>query len=205
MIKLPNITLVCVDCINHNAAIHAIKQSIKEIKFGKVLFLTDRQFYSTKFKVKIIDTIKSKEQYSEFMIKELGNYIDTEFCLVIQADGFIINPKLWDNDWLNYDYIGAPWWYDSDNVGNGGFSLRSKTLLKVVSGYIGYYSNVISPIELHPEDDFICRKLRFLLKTEFNIKFAPEEIAAKFSYEPNKKYPKFLNNTFGFHGLVLKN
>ena len=120
MIKLPNITLVCVDCINHNAAIHAIKQSIKEIKFGKVLFLTDRQFYSTKFKVKIIDTIKSKEQYSEFMIKELGNYIDTEFCLVIQADGFIINPKLWDNDWLNYDYIGAPWWYDSDNVGNGG-------------------------------------------------------------------------------------
>ena len=79
----------------------------------------------------------------------LNNYIDSDFVLIIQDDGHIVNPHLWDNEFLNYDYIGAPWpnnkkWknrfskYDEkvssniirnfnlNNIGNGGFSLRSK-------------------------------------------------------------------------------
>jgi phage pi2 protein 07 len=194
MIKLPNITLVCIDCINYDAAIKAIKHSVKEIKFGKVLFLTDRQFFGTKFQFIKIDKITSKEQYSEFVIKKLVNYINTRFCLIIQADGFVINPQLWDDNWLDYDYIGAPWWYDTNNVGNGGFSLRSTYLMKLVKQFVED-QNIQN---VHPEDDFICRKIQLPGCT-----FAPDSVAEKFSFEPNKKHPKFLNNTFGFHGLVL--
>ena len=56
--------------------------------------------------------------------------------LIIQHDGFILNHKAWDNEFLNYDYIGAPvYWMGNKliEVGNGGFSLRSKKLLKIIA------------------------------------------------------------------------
>ncbi|MFM6811478.1 MAG: DUF5672 family protein, partial [Dolichospermum sp.] len=82
--------------------------------------------------------------------KELNSFIETEFCLVTQGDGFIINPQFWSEEFLNYDYIGAPWRKQShlvnsqgqtvnildlnkNRVGNGGFSLRSKRLLELCS------------------------------------------------------------------------
>ena len=192
MIKLPNITLVCIDCANYKSAINAIHKSVKKIEFGRVLFLSDKVFYSNLFETKVIDKITSKEQYSWFMINKLADYIETDYCLVIQYDGYVINPELWDNDWLNFDYIGAPWWYESDNVGNGGFSLRSRHLLKLVKNIVD--NQYIT--DIHPEDDFICRKIALP-----GCKIAPEEIASKFSWEPNNKYPEFKNNTFGFHGV----
>ena len=70
--------------------------------------------------------------------------------LVIQDDGHIVNPSLWDEEFLKYDYIGLPWpfedsWiekqlkeqrpiirkvYPKNRVGNGGFSLRSRKFLE---------------------------------------------------------------------------
>ena len=47
--------------------------------------------------------------YSKFMLQDLYKFVDTKFCLVIQSDGFVINPNLWTNQFLEYDYIGAPW------------------------------------------------------------------------------------------------
>ncbi len=85
--------------------------------------------------------------YSKFMLQDLYKFVDTKFCLVIQSDGFVINPNLWTNQFLEYDYIGAPWPNEisvynasinkidlaKNRVGNGGFSLRSKRLLEVCS------------------------------------------------------------------------
>lgn len=85
------------------------------------------------------------------MIKELNKYIETSYVLIIQYDGFILNPDAWTDEFLEYDYIGAPWWYTDDcNVGNGGFSLRSKKLLEILA-------NDDSILETHPEDHHICR------------------------------------------------
>jgi hypothetical protein len=161
-----------------------------------VKFLSDKSVYNAV----LIDKISSKQQYSHFILNNLNNYIDKAYCLIIQFDGYVINPELWDNDWLQYDYIGAPWWYTNNyNVGNGGFSLRSKKLLQVCQN-TKFVSN-------HPEDDIICRGSRSLFESVHNIKYAPESVAAAFSFEPNGKYSIFNNNTFGFHGipdLILK-
>jgi hypothetical protein len=53
----------------------------------------------------------------------------------------IVRPELWSNDFLEYDYIGAPWMYSDTSyitdegehvpVGNGGFCLRSKKFLEM--------------------------------------------------------------------------
>jgi hypothetical protein len=100
---------------------------------------------------------------------------------------------LWINEFTDYDYIGAPWWYDSNNVGNGGFSLRSMKLLQALQD--------CRLTDLHPEDDRICRKYRELLEISYNIKFAPETVAKVFSFEPNQKTTHIKTNCFGFHGI----
>lgn len=67
--------------------------------------------------------IKSKEEYSRYCIKELHKQVQTDFMLVIQWDGYVLNANAWNPEWLKYDWIGAPWeWYtDGMQVGNGGF------------------------------------------------------------------------------------
>jgi len=64
--------------------------------------------------------------------------IDTQFTLVTQWDGYVINAEAWTEEFLDYDYIGARWIGDvvkaagsppEYNVGNGGFSLRSDIFL----------------------------------------------------------------------------
>jgi hypothetical protein len=50
--------------------------------------------------------------------------------LVFQTDAFLLNDTV--DDWLEYDYIGAPWGgrVSKDmhkKVGNGGFSLRTRS------------------------------------------------------------------------------
>lgn len=132
--------------------------------------------------------LKSKEEYSEFVIKKLPDYIQTDFVLIVQYDGYIIKPEAWADEFLQYDYIGAPWWFmHSNNVGNGGFSLRSKAMLNACK--------IIT--DCHPEDGMI-REHRQELEA-MGIKFAPEEIAARFSWEHNGKYEVY-KGSFGFHG-----
>jgi hypothetical protein len=178
--KLDKVTLVCIDNLHIDSAQKAIDKSCEKITFGDVLFLQPKE-------------IKSVIDYSYFVMYKLAEYVKTSHMLIIQSDGYVINPELWKDDWLKYDYIGAPWWYDNLNVGNGGFSLRSKRLMQIVSQ--------IKVRRYHPEDDIICRQMGVYLQKEHGIWFAPEEVAEKFSFEQNGKHPVFNNDTFGFHGL----
>lgn len=194
--KLSNVTLCAIDCKNYGEAISAIKKSQYQCDFAKTLFLTDIKAYNPNlpFEIVKIDKIGSKEEYSRFVIKELGKYIDTGFVLLIQHDGYVLNGESWDDEFLEYDYVGAPWLYtDGKNVGNGGFSLRSKKLLKALSE-----DDFIQAT--NPEDQAIGRLYRdYLIKT-YGVKFAPEEIADKFSFELREPICK----TFGFHGKFHK-
>lgn len=130
------------------------------------------------------------------MIYRLNDYIDTDFVLVVQYDGFILNPDAWTDDYLKYDYIGAPWWEnDGWIVGNGGFSLRSKKLLEILAS--GKYQLT----DDDPEDWFIGVTIRKELEEE-GIKFAPVELAKQFGFEMNEKEGVMWDGQFGFHGLT---
>lgn len=140
-----------------------------------------------------IDPITSTTEYSHFVLKKLNDYIDTDFCLISQWDGFIINYNAWDDNFLKYDYIGAPWFWKYDKVvgGNGGFSLRSKKLMSVIQ-YIPYDGK-------NPEDEFICEVHGpSLVKNGF--KFPTPEFARKFSVENEMS-----NGSFGFHNFSTSN
>lgn len=196
MTNLPQVTIICITTRDHGPSIAAIKKTLEQIKPHEVLFFSNIYYDDPDFKCIPIEQL-TWDQYNEFLIKEAWQYVDTEKCshmLVIQYDGMVIDGSAWDDRFLHYDYIGAPWTYkDGRNVGNGGFSLRSITLHTTMSTdpFIDVFS---------PEDEVIGRLYRNYLEKHHNIKFAPEELAHKFSFEMHPPKQK----TFGFHQYFHK-
>ena len=143
MIK--NVTLVAISSIKLEPTLFSLIHSNRYLHFERVLFLTHAkrsQFFKVPDYIDLIEIpqIKSKEEYSMFMLYNLKNYINTQHCLTIQYDGFILHPDKWNEEWLQYDYIGAPWppfYRNRENkdelvrVGNGGFSLRSNKFINM--------------------------------------------------------------------------
>lgn len=147
--------------------------------------------------------------YSRFILANLADHVATPYCLVIQADGFVLNANKWNPSFLEYDYIGAPWPLNLklqpgdipldlsvNSVGNGGFSLRSKKLL-LETQKINHSDLVFPTIS---EDLIICH---FLLEkmSEAGIRFPTPELAAQFSVESHDAaYGQSPKTSFGFHG-----
>ncbi|MDE2188510.1 MAG: nucleotidyltransferase domain-containing protein [Patescibacteria group bacterium] len=208
--KLSNVTLLGIDCVNVERLQAAMDVSMKDIEFGAVKLLTSLP--TTDTHLVPIPHIGSVEEYSRFIIEDLYKYVDTEFVLVIQYDGFILNPKSWSDEFLKYDYIGSPWlvrdWsvknfafpknsVGSKIVGNGGFSIRSRKILDV-GAQLAREGKIP---KVHPEDVAICVWHRDLFEKE-GVKFAPAELAEKFSYE-GEEWTYACQ--FGFHGLSWTN
>jgi len=197
MRTLPQITLCCIDTRFPHLGLYALKYSMREIEFGEVIFITTRQGLSeteeipSAIRLIEIDPIRSVEEYSRFVLTSLEGIISNPYVLLIQWDGYVITPERWSDEFLSYDYIGAPWPQKDGSkiVGNGGFSLRSRKLLEALrSEGIQYH---------HPEDDCIAKTNRILLETEYDISFAEPATAETFSFEFTT--PK--TSTFGFHGF----
>jgi len=56
-----------------------------------------------------------------------GRNGDVRFRLAQQHTGFPIRPDLWDDGFLQWDYIGAPW--TNGVVGNGALCLESRKMM----------------------------------------------------------------------------
>ncbi|MDR2001188.1 MAG: hypothetical protein LBP94_06640 [Zoogloeaceae bacterium] len=100
-------------------------------------------------------------EYSLFVTYALHEFIETDYALIVQNDGWVLNGASFSKDFLEFDYIGAPChiadvitnsahsyikrflWVAQEarhELGvkinytmNGGFSLRSKKFLKTPS------------------------------------------------------------------------
>lgn len=191
MLDLADVTLCCIDAVNHALALRALRQSRSQIRFGRTLFITDRDVDAADLDVEIVSALTSREQYSEFVLKSLSSRIHTTHVLLVQWDGYVVNPAAWRDEFLGDDYIGAQWFWHDDamRVGNGGFSLRSRKLLLALKD-----SRIVLT---GPEDETICRAFRPLLEREHGIQFATPATADAFAFEA--AYP--VGKPFGFHGL----
>jgi len=188
---MKDITLCCIDCVNQPLAIRALRRSMPALPFAQILLLTNGTYDLPDLQVQYIPALQSHAEYSHFVAKALVAHVHTSHVLLVQWDGYIVNPSAWTEEFLQYDYIGAPWGFHRDayRVGNGGFSLRSKRLLEALRDP--------EIAEIHPEDVAICRQYRPLLEQRYGIRFAPETVAEQFSFEST--IPR--NVPFGFHAL----
>ena len=195
MLELPDVTLCCIDTRNHALALRALARSRDGVRFARALLLTDAlpAGVAAPEGVDVVPgvDIVAREAYSEFVLKSLLPHIATTHVLLVQWDGYVINPAAWDPAFLACDYIGAKWFWHDDGmrVGNGGFSLRSRRLLEALQD-----SRIVLA---DAEDTTIGRTFRPLLEREHGIRFADEALADRFSFEA--AYP--IGKPFGFHGL----
>ncbi len=194
-LELPTVTLCCVDTRNHALALRALAKSREGVRFARTVLLTDALPAGVAAPVGVdivaIPDIPSRDAYSEFVLKSLLPHIATEHVLLVQWDGYVVNPAAWDPKFLDCDYIGAKWFWAEvgERVGNGGFSLRSCKLLEALQ------DPRIRLVEV--EDATIGRTFRTLLEQEHGVRFADEALADRFSFEA--AYP--IGKPFGFHGL----
>lgn len=194
-LHLPQLTLCCVDNQYPALGFEALQKTCAGLSFAEVLFFTHADFVLPEHAIdnlRVIthEVIHSIEEYSHFMLKGLQAYVTTSHVLTIQWDGYVINPQAWQAQFLQYDYIGAPWPKKSGLwVGNGGFSLRSAKLLTALQ------DDAI--VAMHPEDACICDRHRAYLEVQHRIQFAPAELAEAFSFEFAKPH----TDAFGFHGM----
>jgi hypothetical protein len=210
MILNKTLGLVCLDTIWYDKTIFAINKTLECAEIDKIFWFSDIPL-NYDFNVDVVWTKIPKLEKETFLYnngliytKLMPSIVDTDFAMYIHSDGFAVNKNSWDNRFLEYDYIGAPWPFHNEkyNVGNGGFCLKSKKLheaiLKLDILEDLYYD--------YPEDNIICRLYRKKLEEEFGINFAPEELACKFSMEcffdyPKQDYNYWVGKSFGFHNI----
>jgi hypothetical protein len=94
--------------------------------------IIDEDLQNYKHKIKLInlnvDNLEISDYNKLFKSLEFYDNIPTEIFLVFQTDTIICsNNKEKINDFLEYDYIGAPFKWLNDHIGNGGLSLRKKS------------------------------------------------------------------------------
>ena len=193
-IKLPNVTLTAVTSINISKTVKALQYSMRSIEFGQVVLISHKKplFLPKGISFKYVEKIDNIDKFNYLMVYDIHKYIDTEYMMLIHYDGFVVNPQNWNDEFLKYDYIGAPWQDPGPNkpgvlcdadgtvyrVGNS-VSLRSKRFMKLPSeiglewkAYGGWYN----------EDGFLCIHSRKTLE-RYGCKYAPVELAAQYSRE----------------------
>jgi len=150
--------------------------------------------------------------YQNFAMFKLHELCKHDFIMTCQGDGWPLNFEKWDDRFLDYDFIGAPWpkelfkdhirgYYakqekieiDTDEipdhwvVGNSGFCIRSKRMMELCA-------STNFPIHLCPwhgnhfttKPNFDDWYFSFAQRPFFElrgIKYAPPDLASNFSLE----------------------
>ena len=213
-LALPNVTLLAATSIEIDMTQLALRISFRNIKFGAVKLLSS-SLPSKKYsdiEYISIPTINNIADYNRIIIEDLHKYFKTSYCLIVQADSFVVNTDLWKNEFLEFDYIGAPWpnkiqidskltlSLEKNPVGNGGFSLRSRKLVEATAKI--NFNSLNVPIK--SEDIIICHYY-YKQMLDDGIRFASPQLASQFSMEnENHLYGQDVNTVFGFHGKQFR-
>ena len=159
---------------------------------------------SPEIEIRVLEKELTRNSYNTLLLDiEFWNEIDCEKVLIYQTDSFIF--KEFDDSFLNWDYIGAPWGPSEHsklisktcnlryelNLGNGGFSLRTVEAMRDALLKIGPEKN-----NFGSDTDFLYEDVFFskFIYESLIWKISPIEIANKFSFEN-----KFLDETFSCH------
>ena len=188
-LSLPELTVVAIDTVEPALLKLALEDTLREIDPGEVLVFSDTD-PGVSGVIWFHEEPRSYQAVAELLWHEVPGWLQTSHMLVIQWDSWVLNGDHWMPEWLDLDYIGAPWGWHGDGleVGNGGFSLRSRDLARWVAAQPAHY-----PLA-HPEDVALCRSYRRQLEID-GFRWASTHQAGLFAFERSQP-----EHTFGFHG-----
>lgn len=144
-----------------------VKSSLKPLIKSQRIILTQ------------MNTTYGRERTSELLTdRNFWNQVLGEKVLIFQIDSIMCsNSRHKIDEYLQYDYIGAPWdpsWFSYGTeqlVGNGGFSLRTRSKILELLDRIRYNGSM-------PEDVWYSKHLPLV-----KARIAPREIAKTFAVE----------------------
>jgi len=217
------ISCVLIDCAVHedralenfNSFCGFLGEHLQDFScFDKIYFATHTKI-DRDYRVKGIAYMPmpqlSYEEYQLLSVFKLYDMFTEDFVVSCQLDGFPLYPENWKEEFLEYDYIGAPWspvnlkahldnYYNVGDdeidletvpnrylVGNSGFCLRSRKFLEVSSK--STYPLHVCPVHFNHfttapkfDDFFFCVGARSYFDIR-GINFAPVDVASRFSLE----------------------
>lgn len=192
-LQLPNVTLIAVGGSRQAETIASMYKSMAKVDFAECVFVTNIDISATGIMVVNVGGLKTWKEYNHFIVKELYKYFTTSHSLIVQYDSWVLDADCWDDEFLNYDLIGARGMSDGRNNYNGGFSLRSHQFQKAIAQ--DDFIDITAP-----EDEILCRLYRSYLEETYQAKYCTDEIADKFAFELHQS----LQKTFGFHNFHWK-
>jgi GR25 family glycosyltransferase involved in LPS biosynthesis len=148
-----------------------------------------------------------------------------EKILIYQEDTCIFKKNI--DDFLKYDYIGAPFGISSVspiNIGNGGFSLRTKSIMKKIielcppenfvsaSQFVNKYKNK-NNLDLYPEDNYFPQTMQNMSigiislyedAKQFSSEqvFTPDCLGMHCFWFSNNKWEKYIHDYFQNIGAI---
>ena len=201
----------------------AIRETWKQLGFLKTVMIVNRvtpriERFQSQFpswiKIDVCADLKPGDIYSmcRDCIGKLHQRFDTDYVLYVHPDGWALRPGL--EEFIGqYDFIGAPWVFNRDDwigkmllphrgdVGNGGFSLRTRKMLEIGAWYYHRRYKLIPNCFLLYEDIYFTRFLSSYERLYRDvIRVAPAQVAAEFSLELNIEiYERIKKLPLGFH------
>lgn len=191
-LALRQITLCAATSVNVAATIRALEASLEQVDFAACKLFTDVPVVPDHPAIEVVPIARlaSSAAYSDFLLSHMVDHVDTSHCLIAQWDGHVLDAARWRPEFIDYDYVGASWpqFDDGHDVGNGGFSLRSRRLMMACRepGFV----------PSHPEDIAIGRINRAWLEGR-GLSFAPRSLADLFAAERASDIAR----SFGYHGV----
>lgn len=192
-LDLSDVTLCAADSVHLALTARALHTSMERCKFAEAVLFSHEPVEGD---FRTVETPKmDRTAYQAFRLKPPPT-VETPFALFIEWDGYVLEPRAWNPSFREYDYIGARWpgplnGVPGRTVGNSGFCLQSKKLHQALA------DPRFAPTVEDNVDALVCGDYRPILEQEFGVRFAPEQIADRFSYEMLLPVAP----TFGFHGL----
>ena len=206
---LPQVTLCAMTDVLVTETLKAMEYSMRGVEFGDAVIITHKRprHLPEGIRFAYIDELYDIDRFNYETVYNMGDYINTDFALLVHYDGFVVNPDMWRDEFLDYDYIGSPWplppeddpvkYRDPDGkiirVGNS-VGIRSKKLLDLPGqlglpwqSFYGWYN----------EDGFLCCHHHKELEAA-GCKYAPIEVARYFGREQTFEETKGIK-PFTFH------
>lgn len=199
MLNLPEVTLIALTNKDFEAHKRAIDKSCEGIEFATTKIIFD-------------SSIDSISKWNKAIFYDLGDYVQTDYALLVHNNGFVVHPECWKDEWLNYDFCGSPFPLPQDEVSyrdiNGvvqrvgnSVGLRSKKLLDLPKklglewkSFHGWDN----------EDGAITVNYRHIFE-ENGCKFMPFEEALYFGREHELPENQDIDKTFVFHNYIGRN
>ena len=204
-LALPDVTLIMVETQVHDLGRYALVDAMTKVKFGGAVVYTDRpDAFEGLPDVRVIKVQDwpRKIAAESFYYMESQQAATTSHVLMYQWDAGVRDVNCWTDDFLQYDYIGAPWpgkragqWQPKDgySVGNGGFTLMSMKFCNWI------YANR-DRVRAQSDMGVSYGARDMAVAAGQPIKWPNEDVAYRFSFEHGSAEQR-ATPSFGYHDV----